>query len=92
MSWDEGPIARRLKRRLVGDMKPLQTQIKSARTMRDQKQSRPEPVNWHKAVPPKIGGHRPDVERDPLHATEEWRPGEAAKRGYEKAVEDWWWL
>jgi hypothetical protein len=23
---------------------------------------------------------------------EEWRPGESAKRGYEKAVEDWWWL
>jgi hypothetical protein len=22
----------------------------------------------------------------------EWRPGDVAKRGYEKAVEDWWWL
>jgi hypothetical protein len=24
--------------------------------------------------------------------SEEWRPGESARRGYEKAVEDWWWL
>jgi hypothetical protein len=22
----------------------------------------------------------------------EWRPGESAKRGYEKAVEEWWWI
>jgi hypothetical protein len=22
----------------------------------------------------------------------EWCPGEPARRGYEKAVEDWWWL
>ena len=25
-------------------------------------------------------------------ALAEWCPGAAARRGYEKAVEDWWWL
>jgi hypothetical protein len=55
-------------------------------------QPQPEPVTWHKAVPPRIEGRRDDGERDPMLATDEWRPGEAAKRGYEKAVEDWWWL
>ena len=46
----------------------------------------PEPVSWHRASLPQIG--RREAVRDQV----EWRPGESAKRGYEKAVEDWWWL
>lgn len=46
----------------------------------------PEPVSWHRASLPQIG------RRDPRRSAGEWRPGEASKRGYEKAVEDWWWL
>ena len=52
-------------------------------------QPSPDPVKWNKAVPPQImGKHRKML----MGGLDEWRPGESAKRGYEKAVEDWWWL
>ena len=61
-------------------------------TSSDQSGPQPERVTWHKAVPPKMAGWRDGVDGDPLRAKQEWRPGEASRRGYEKAVEDWWWL
>ena len=76
---------------LVADMK-TSAKTKSESVHSAHQQPQPEPVTWHKAVPPRIEGRRDDVEGDPMLATHEWRPGEAAKRGYEKAVEDWWWL
>jgi hypothetical protein len=45
----------------------------------------PEATKWNKAVPPRIAAKN-------SAQTGEWRPGESAHRGYEKAVEDWWWL
>jgi len=48
-------------------------------------QPAPEHTQWKKAVPPRIAGKN--------HSRAgEWRPGDQAHRGYEKAVEDWWWL
>jgi hypothetical protein len=48
-------------------------------------QTGPAPFEWKKAVPPRIVGKN--------HARAgEWRPGEQAHRGYEKAVEEWWWI
>ena len=48
-----------------------------------------DPVKWSKAAPPKIRGKNGKLA---MKSLDEWRPGETAKRGYEKAVEDWWWL
>ncbi len=53
--------------------------------VRNEKQPSPEPFEWKKAVPPRIVG------KNHSRAGES-RPGETAKRGFEKAVEDWWWL
>jgi hypothetical protein len=39
--------------------------------------------DWKAVLPPRFG------ERD---AAREWSPGASGRRGYEKAVEDWWWL
>jgi hypothetical protein len=42
---------------------------------------------WKMALPPRIGGQQH------FGVREEWRPGQgAARRGYERAVEDWWWI
>ena len=48
-----------------------------------------DPVKWSKAAPPKIRGKNGKLA---MKSLDEWRPGETAKRGYEKVVEDWWWL
>lgn len=42
---------------------------------------------WKMALPPRIGG--------PQHfgVREEWRPGVGdVRRGYERAVAEWWWI
>ncbi len=78
------PMARREQHLLGASMKTPQTiSGKPLRTgfQQIQPEPQPEPVTWHKAVPPRIEGRRDDGERDPTLATDEWRPGEAAKRG-----------
>jgi|GEM_PF-4410309 len=49
-------------------------------------QPSPEAVRWKAVVPPRLG------RRELAGAVKDWRPGESTRRGYEKAVEDWWWL
>jgi hypothetical protein len=61
------------------------TSKKSGGTSPHETKPCPEDTVWKTAVPPRIVGKN--------HARAgEWRPGEPAHRGYEKAVEDWWWL
>ena len=52
-------------------------------------QPSPDPVKWNKAVPPQVRGKNG---KSAMTGLDEWRPGEMSRRGYEKAVEDWWWL
>ena len=51
-----------------------------------------DPVKWNKAVPLQIRRQNRKSAGLAMAGLEEWRPGQTAKRGYEKAVEDWWWL
>ncbi len=76
----EGPAARAL----VGFMRTHKTD--EARDGKgEQQDQRHEPLTerWVTATLPRI---------DASMRAAEWRPGESAKRGYERAVEDWWWL
>jgi len=83
----EVPMVCRLQSLLCVDMKTPRTHPeKSPRTPHQEAQPQPEPIAWRKAVPPRIGG------QEAVSGVAEWRPGEPARRGYEKAVEDWWWL
>jgi hypothetical protein len=42
---------------------------------------------WKMALPPRIGGQQH------FGVREEWRPGAGdARRGYERAVAEWWWI
>lgn len=70
---------------LVGPMK-TQRPPSPGKSTQDNIQPSPETVRWKTAVPLRV------VRGDLAGAVGEWRPGESAKRGYEKAVEDWWWL
>lgn len=76
----EGPAARAL----VGFMKTRKTDEARDRKV-EQQGERHDPVmeRWVTATLPRI---------DASMRSAEWRPGESAKRGYERAVEDWWWL
>ena len=76
----EGPAARAL----VGFMK-TQTMDEARDGKVEQQDQRHEPVVEHRTTDtlPRI---------DASMRSAEWRPGESAKRGYERAVEDWWWL
>lgn len=84
----EDPMVRRTEHVLVATMKTTHAHPEHAASAAHHHPAKPQagPVNWHKAMLPQIG------RREPVRATDEWRPGESAKRGYEKAVEDWWWL
>lgn len=53
---------------------------KKAKQMSSQPQDGPS--HWKTAAPLRIGNH----------SNGEWSPGASAKRGYERAVEDWWWI
>ena len=81
-------MVRRTERVLVATMKTTQAHPGHAAisSHHHPAQPEPEPVTWHKATLPKIR------RREPAGAVGEWRPGESTRRGYEKAVEDWWWL
>ena len=76
----EGPAARAL----VGFMKTRKTDEARGGKV-EQPDQRHEPVVEHRTTDtlPRI---------DASMRSAEWRPGESAKRGYESAVEDWWWL
>jgi hypothetical protein len=78
-------MAFRLRRILIGRMKrktPEQTDKALAEHAENTKAARP----WKEALSMPAGGtKRRRVE-------EEWRPGSAARRGHEGAVEDRWWL
>ena len=80
----EVPIAMPAPHALVGLMKTHTTD--EARDGKvEQQDQRHEPVveRWVTATLPRI---------EASMRSAEWRPGESAKRGYERAVEDWWWL
>lgn len=67
--------------------RPMKTHHNAREKHRGVREQRPapEPLEWKKAGPPRLAGRnssRPG----------EWRPGEQAHRGYEKAVEEWWWI
>jgi hypothetical protein len=73
-------------RLLIGSMKAQRTTNRKSPGTTQPAEPSPERAAWKVAVPPRI------AQRKALSAPEEWRPGEPARRGYEKAVEDWWWL
>ena len=52
------------------------------RTKKMSTQPQDGPNHWKTAAPLRIGNH----------SNGEWSPGASAKRGYERAVEDWWWI
>jgi hypothetical protein len=79
-------MARMVRRMLGVPMKTQRAQISRGKTTQEKMKPSPEAVRWKMAVPPRLG------RREPVGPVGEWRPGESAKRGYEKAVEDWWWL
>ena len=68
---------------LAGSMTTQQQDIPRDRRVRQDQRSKPAVERRAAAVLPKINASM---------RSEEWRPGESARRGYEKAVEDWWWL
>lgn len=79
----EDPIAVPAWHALVAGMTTHQQDIPRERRVRQNQQRKPVVERRATAVLPKI---------DASMRGEEWRPGQSSKRGYEKAVEDWWWL
>jgi hypothetical protein len=45
-----------------------------------------DPRRWKVAMPLQTGG------KAEMGAGEEWRPGERARRGRERAESEWWWI
>jgi hypothetical protein len=70
----------------VGVMKTTtQSKIDKGRVVRAEERQELQP--WKMALPPRIGGAQH------FGVREEWRPGVAdVRRGYERAVAEWWWI
>ena len=79
----EVPIATPARHAFVARMTTHQHDMPRERRVRQDRRLKPPIERRATGVLPKI---------DASMRGEEWRPGESAKRGYEKAVEDWWWL
>jgi hypothetical protein len=65
---------------------------KAAESLRSHGPVQPESARGPKNALPRFGAQGPDGEQDPMNTVRNWRPGDAARRAYEKAVEEWWWL
>ena len=79
-------MVRAARRVLGGPMKTDRSQATTERATQQNIHPSPEAVRWKIAVPPRLG------RGGTAGLVGEWRPSESAKRGYERAVEDWWWL